>query len=156
MDAISEMYARKAENNEIYQSLGTNRARPIQQSDIFTPGNHADRPYTMFDPTTKSNVTQSLSKRTLNGATVGRFYLPTYSPPQEQFLRDKHPEYRNLVGTFSNYYQSSKKYFGNKSLILDERRFELLYSNYLQAKSINPHLNSNKLWKLYIISFDNN
>jgi hypothetical protein len=148
INAIFEMYARKVENGEmndqIYQSLGNNRARLIQESDIFTPTNHADRAYTMFDPTTKSNVTQALSKRTLNGATIGDFYIPKYSPGQEQYLRTKHPEYRELVGSFSEYYQNSKKYFGNKTIILDERRFDLLYTNFLQAKSINPHLNLKK------------
>jgi hypothetical protein len=156
MNAISEMYQAKTDNSQIYQSLGTNRERLIHKSDIFTPTNHKDRSYNMFDPTTKSNVTQPLSKRTLNGLTVGDHYLPKYSPAQEQFLRDKHPEYKNLVGSFSNYYQSSKKYFGNKTLILDERRFEILYSHFLQAKSMNPHLNSNKLWDLYTVSFDAN
>jgi hypothetical protein len=159
INAISEMCAKKVENgqmnNEIYQSLGNNRARLIRESDIFTPNNHANRPYTMFDPTTKSNVTQPFSKRTLNGLTVGEFYKPKYSPGQEQFLRTKHPEYRKLVGTFSDYYQSSKKYFGNKTLILDERKFDILFRNFQEAKSINPHLNISKLWDLYTISYDN-
>jgi hypothetical protein len=155
INAIFEMYARKVENDEIYQSLGNNRERLIHKSDIFTPTNHADRAYTMFDPTTKSNVTQPFSRRTLNGLRIG-WYEPRYSPGQEQYLRDKHPEYRKLVGSFSDYYQSNKKYFGVKSLILDERRFDILHMNFQHAKSINPHLNLNKLWDLYTISFDNN
>jgi hypothetical protein len=59
------------------------------------------------------------------------------------------------VGTFSDYYQSSKKYFGNKTLILDERKFDILFRNFQEAKSINPHLNISKLWDLYTISYDN-
>jgi hypothetical protein len=156
MNAISEMYQAKTDNSQVYQNLGTNRERLIHTSDIFTPTNHKDRAYNMFDPTTKSNVTQPFSKRTLNGSRVGGFYEPKYSPGQEQFLRTKHPEYRNLVGTFSDYYQSSKKYFGNKTLILDERKFDILFTNFQHAKSINPHLDLNKLWNLYTISYDAN
>jgi hypothetical protein len=156
--AIFEMYEVKAENDQIYHTLGRSRERLIHKSDIITPTNHADRSYTMFDPTTRSNVTQLKSSRTLKGLTIGGYYVPIYDPPQEQFLRTKHPEYRKLVGSFSNYYQNNKKYFGNKSLILDEKRFEFLYSNFQQAKSMNPHLNldSKKLWDLYNISFDAN
>ena len=88
MNAISEMYQAKTDNSQIYQSLGTNRERLIHKSDIFTPTNHKDRAYNMFDPTTKSNVTQPLSKRTLNGLTVGDQYLPKYSK-QGKNLKDK-------------------------------------------------------------------
>jgi hypothetical protein len=152
--AISEMYEAKVENNEISQSLGNNKARLIQKSDIFTPNNHADRPYTMFDPTTKNNVIQLKSNKTLHGSRIG-WYEPRYTQSHTLFSRDKHPEYRNLAEIFSEYYKG-KKYFGNKSLILDEKRFDILYSNFQHAKSINPHLNINKLWDLYTISFDSN
>lgn len=155
INAIFEMYARKVENDQVWFSLGRSRERLIYESDLFTPTNLADRGYTMFDPEIKSNVIQLKSYRTLNGSRIG-WYEPTYSPGQEQYLRNKHPEYRNLVGSFSDYYQNSKKYFGNKSLILDERRFDVLYSNFLQAKSINPHLDLKKFWDLYTISFDAN
>jgi hypothetical protein len=154
INAIFEMYAAKVENDQVYLSLGRSRERLIHESDIFTSTNHADRSYTMFDPTTKSNVVQPSSRRTLNGLTIGGYYTPKYSPGQEQFLRSKHPEYRKLVGSFSNYYQGNKKYFGNKSLILDERRFDILYINFNNAKSINPHLNLKKFWDLYNVSFD--
>lgn len=156
--SITEMYENKAEWDKITHDFGRRETRLLYRSDIFAPTNHKDRGYTMFDLTTRSNVIQPLSSRTLNGLTIGGHYEPKFTLPQEQLLRSKHPEYRKLVYSFSNYYQNGKKYCGNKSIILDEKRFEILLSNYKHYETINPHLNldSKKLWDLYNISFDAN
>jgi hypothetical protein len=139
--SITEMYENKIEYDKVTYDFGRNKTRLVHRSDLFTPANHKDRGYTMYDLRTRSNVIQPSSRRTLNKATAGGYYLPKYSPPQEQFLRTKHPQYRELVASFSNYYQSGKDYCGNKSFILDEKKFEILYSNFKHAKSINPHMN---------------
>lgn len=150
LESIVEMYS-NADCSVDWSQWVLNR--PEHTYDFSPKDLEQARGFSYFNIETQSNEVQPTSTKYFakDKLTIGSHYVPLY----HKNIDSSNPKYKELLDIFNRYYKV-RHFIGNRSLILDNTRFEYLLKNYMELKNANPdqYLELRKLFQLYTASFD--